>query len=284
MFKNCRFKAYLRYVEELVPIERDDTMYVGQLVHRWLQGYYSGTVAYIQVVDKASALAAAITTAYAVYWPNQEGWAWAKHQTERVFQDELRNPETGAASKTFVFGGKVDMLVFDKGWWLVEHKTTSAIDQGYIERLWCDSQIQIYTKYVPAEFQPLQGVIYNILRRPMLRPYEISSKRSEPETMEAYSERCQQDLLEKPGSFHRQELIFTPGQLEELEEELWDLSQEVLRARKGHWYDNKDNCWKFNKPCPYWRYCVSGRSQVVKESFYRHEPANQELSAEELAF
>jgi hypothetical protein len=65
---------------------------------------------------------------------------------EKTFAAPIVNPETGAASRSFLLAGKVDGIVrIGADHYILEHKTAASIDADYLERLWTDFQIAIYS-------------------------------------------------------------------------------------------------------------------------------------------
>lgn len=55
------------------------------------------------------------------------------------------------------------------GLYLLEHKTAAAIDAGYLDKLWYDMQIALYTNYLRSQDYPIIGVIYNVLLKSRLK-------------------------------------------------------------------------------------------------------------------
>ena len=91
----------------------------------------------------------------------------------------LVNPETGAASKTWLLEGKVDALVRHiptQRIKLVEHKTTSEdITPGgdYWRRLTLDSQVSTYFRLAQHHGYPVEGCDYDVLRKPAHEPKQV---------------------------------------------------------------------------------------------------------------
>ena len=95
------------------------------------------------------------------------------------------------------FNGRLDGLGQDVhgNWWLLEHKTAAQIDASTILNLWTDLQISLYLwlcrrirekggmvrcsddaepYFLPAgEFPEVVGVLYNVARKPGLRPKKV---------------------------------------------------------------------------------------------------------------
>lgn len=98
---------------------------------------------------------------------------------ESEFRAPLINPQTGAASRTFELGGKLDVVVRDLRDGLVklvEHKTTSDdIGPGsdYWKRLQIDPQVSTYFAGGKAVGFPIAECIYDLLGKPGLRPSAV---------------------------------------------------------------------------------------------------------------
>lgn len=248
-------------------------------------------------------LARAMFLAYTEKYPSEDFEIVA---VEREFDASIVNPDTDCASRTFVMRGKVDALVVKDGrYFLLEHKSAANIDGGYIERLPMDFQITLYSDYVGRSMNiKISGVIYNIVAKAQLkqgkgeteeefqeRKAELiaksksgksSAKRKMPESDEDFQERLAVKYRED-SMFHREILYFYADQFTALHSEVWELTQQLLFARRtGRWYQNPDFCFHFNRPCAYFPICRSGDNPNVIENFYRVKPPHSELSGAEM--
>jgi hypothetical protein len=98
---------------------------------------------------------------------------------EAEFRDRLRNPATGAPSRSWDQGGKLDAIVRDRRdgrVWILEHKFTSSdVSPGssYWQRLRIDSQVSIYHDGAAVLGYPeVAGCIYDVISRPAQRPLQ----------------------------------------------------------------------------------------------------------------
>ena len=317
LFRNCRKAAHWRYVVELVPLDRDPNLSFGSLIHDCLEVWHRtrDISAALDVIDRACPTraqdevqrrvwhyATAMMRAYAARYPAEEFEVVA---LEKTFEGKIINPATGAGSRSFVLAGKVDGIVRVPGahgdeHFLLEHKTASAVDAGYLERLWTDFQITLYAHYVERALGiHIDGVLYNVLvkarlqqgtgeteaefeaRREALlaksKTGKTSAKRKLPETDEAFQERLAAKHAE-PGMFHRELLYVSRDQIDTLRAELWELTQVFLDARRRDvWYQNTSFCFQYGRPCPYFALCRSGGSPNVIENFYERRPPHEEL-------
>jgi hypothetical protein len=218
-------------------------------------------------------------TGYARRYP-EESFTVEPGGIESEFATEIRNPETGAESRTFTLAGKTDLLMRrDGGLWLGEHKTTAAIDGAYIERLWMDFQTTLYAWAVErVRGEPVAGVVYNVIAKAGLRPYEAGKKRKADETEDEFTARLA-EWYANPDVFHREELLISPAREDVLRAELWELTQALLDARRRNvWYQNPSQCFQWNHACAYWPICRSCDNTNVIDNDYRHADAHAELA------
>ncbi|MCE9635615.1 MAG: PD-(D/E)XK nuclease family protein [Planctomycetes bacterium] len=319
LFRNCRKAAQYRYILDLVPIERDRNLAFGSLVHEALEVWHRtrDLPATLDVVDRACAnraanederrtwhLATAMLRGYAARYPSEEFEVVA---LEKTFEGEITNPATGAASRSFVLAGKVDGIVrIGAEHFLLEHKTASVLDGTYLDRLWGDFQIVLYSYYVEQALGiRIAGVIYNVLVKARLQQSageseaEFEARRAEliaksktgkssaqrrvPESDEEFQRRLAEKYAD-PAMFHRERLFVSREQFDTLRAELWELTQAYLDARRrGVFYQNTSQCFQYGRPCPYLPLCRSGGSTTVAENFYEKIAPHQELRADAAA-
>jgi hypothetical protein len=315
LFRNCRMACKWRYLDELVPLARDPKLYFGSLIHDCLEIWHGrrDLSKVIDHIDRTYAkraqnddqkadwhLATAMMHAYAAHYPAEDFEVIA---LEKTFQGPIVNPATGAASRSFVLAGKVDGIVRRDGqYFLLEHKTASQIDAGYLERLWTDFQIILYAWYLEQSLGiTVAGIIYNVLVKARLRQgkgeteveYEArraeliaksktgktSAKRKIPEDDERFQSRLQ-DKYADPGMFHREVLFISRDQFAELRAELWELTKALLDARRRNaFYRNTGFCFQYGRPCAYFPLCRSGGNPNVIENHYQRVAPHEELRA-----
>jgi hypothetical protein len=315
LFRNCRKAAHWRYVLEVAPIEKDKRLSFGSLMHECLEVWHRARdlTAALDVIDRACVnraqdeeqrrvwhLATAMMRGYAARYASEPFEVVA---LEKPFEGEIINPDTGAASRSFVLAGKVDGIVrIGDEHFLLEHKTAASVDASYLERLWTDFQITLYAFYVERALGiRVAGVLYNILVKARLqqsageteeefaaRRAELiaksktgksSAKRRMPESDEEFQARLVAKYAE-PDMFHRETLYLSRDQFDTLRAELWELTQAFLDARRRDvWYQNTSFCFQYGKPCPYFALCRSGGSPNVLENFYERRPPHEELRA-----
>ncbi|MBI5529343.1 MAG: PD-(D/E)XK nuclease family protein, partial [Deltaproteobacteria bacterium] len=177
LFRNCRKACELRYLQCLAPLERDRNLAFGSVIHECLEVWHRerDLLKVLDHIDRTYPnraqdadqkrdwhLATAMMKGCAARYPTEEFNVVA---LEKTFEGKIVNPATGAESRSFTLAGKVDGIVTIGGeHWLVEHKTTAQLDADYLERLWTDFQIVLYSWYVEQALGiRITGIIYNVL-------------------------------------------------------------------------------------------------------------------------
>lgn len=315
-FRNCPRKYKNRYLDNLRPREKADALSLGSVVHSSIELWYRSTNAnrlseVLAFIDEAFEnrvtdfvqmnhwhLATAMMRGYAKRYEIEE---FECIEIEKEFEGEIRNPDTGRQSQTFRIAGKVDGIVrCHDGLYLLEHKTASTVDANYLDKLWTDTQIALYCHYLRQQGYPIVGVIYNVLlksrlkqgRGETLEEYEVrraelaaknksgksTAKRQMPETDEEFQARLS-EWYARPDAFHRETIYLSEDRLAMLQEEVWEITQQFLDARRrGKWLLNTSNCFSYQRPCEYLAYCQSGFNPNVAENLYEIARPNEELS------
>lgn len=112
-------------------------------------------------------------------------WRWSDFDatktveaSEEAFQVPIVNPETGRASRTFVFAGKIDrrVVLSDGRKAIEENKTTSddiSMESDYWKRLRVDTQIARYVLAGRSLGHPVDTVLYDVTKKPTMRPSNV---------------------------------------------------------------------------------------------------------------
>jgi hypothetical protein len=315
-YRNCPRKYKNRYVDNLRPRERAEALSFGSVIHTAIEIWYrsagvesrlSDVNAYLddafenRIVDAGQMaswhLARAIIAGYASRYSVEE---FEVVEVEKEFVGEIRNPDTGRQSQTFRIAGKVDAIVrCHDGMYLLEHKTAATVDANYLDKLWTDTQIALYSHYLRELGYPIVGVIYNVLLKARLKQsagetqaeYEArhaelaaknksgksTAKRQMPETDIEFQSRLT-EWYSRPEAFHREFIYLSEDRLAMLQEEVWEITQQYLDARRrGKWLLNTSNCFSYQRPCEYLAYCQSGFNPNVADNLYQIAMPHEEL-------
>lgn len=321
-FRNCRRMYDLRYNRHLAPIDEDsDARALGTIFHGSMERWYGRDMAVpveeavngvLEYIDGACPgrvqndrqrkiwhLARAMFLGYVKRHPS-EGFDVVT--VEKEFESQIINPETDCPSRTFIMRGKVDGIILKDGkHYLLEHKSASAIDGNYIERLPMDFQIILYSDYIERFLNiRIAGILYNVVGKAQLKQSKgeteaefeerraaliaksktgkSSAKQQAPEPDEDFQARLAAKYADD-DMFHRELLIISRDNFDVLHSEVWELTQQLLLARRtGRWYMNTDYCFHYNRPCMYFPICRSGENPNIIENLYRVAPPHSELS------
>lgn len=157
------------------------------------------------------------------------------------------------------------------GLWLLETKTKSQIDEDSLDlSLAFDFQSLFYILALendpsyPGSWgsprAPVKGCLYNILRKPGLRPYEANAKRAKAETRAEFLARIAEDIRAKPEHyFKRFEISFPTAVRAEFEEQLAAQLGEFTAWHAGNLptYRNTNSCITKYK-CEFLEHCAAG--------------------------
>lgn len=185
--------------------------------------------------------------------------------------------------------GKLDIFAWSKlhkGFYVVDHKTTSRLDKqtamGWDFRL----QFMIYCWFAWKLWPktPVHGYFVNAIKKPQL-------KRGEKETVDAFLQRVQIDMQERPETyFYRERLRLKKPDLKHFENTILRpkierikllLSPKVKDEVKIAILRNKntDTCIKYGQPCEFLPVCKNGW-EIEHRAYHRRDVKHQELVEE----
>lgn len=322
-YRRCPREHHYAYALGYRPVEDAEALRFGNMIHRGLELLWSGAHLSdaIAAACKGAADAYEAAKARVLLLGYVERWG-AEHfgevvSVEREFRAPLVNPETGAASRTFELGGKLDVLLRDR---FVEHKTTSEdIGPGsvYWRRLQLDSQVSTYYAGARALGHEVRGCIYDVIRKPGLRPsavpltdadgvkivHDASGARvrtkdgkkwressdtaqgyvlqTRPETPDEYGDRLAADVAANPDRYYqRGEVVRLQAEELEAQADAWQVARAMREAElAGFAPRNVDACAR-GRICSYFEVCAGAASLDDAARFQRLEHVHAELSAD----
>lgn len=205
------------------------------------------------IVDEA--IVEAASRLYLKNWPGGPG-----ETREFAFKVRLRNPSTGAYSRTFDLAGKADGVVerfnayemAHEGYELIENKLVGQITDQKVQRLPLDRQVAIYRYGIwRATGRKVETVRYRWMRKPQIR-------QRRDESIEQYADRIRQDYEDRPDFYYHEEepQFATTGDLLRIEAELWEWAAMMRSAARGRIYvRNTSHCGDFGG-CAYIPICT----------------------------
>ena len=307
-FRRCAREHHLRYRLRRRPIRDADTLRFGTLLHAALEAWWrapafpeSRLVAGIKAIeDHARATdvdpydrvdAEELMLGYTARWGDAVP---AVIGVEAQFEAPLVNPVSGAPSKTYRLGGKLDVL-FAYGF--MEHKTTSediGLGGDYWRRISAlDSQVSMYT--VGARALGVDGpCTYDVIRKVALRPKRATpvesrkytkdgklyaTQREHDETPDEYRVRVREHIAENPERYYsRGEIVRLEHDEAEHAADVWQTARAMRDAELAERFPrNPDACLRFGRECEYLAVC-SGQASIDDDSRFRTaETAHEEL-------
>lgn len=285
-FRRCQREHHLAYDLALRPASSEEAapLRFGTAVHAGLAALWQGqglasALDCVRIADPfEQAQASAMLCGYATHWGLSDGLFNGVEvlAVEREFRAPLVNPGTGYASQTFALGGKIDALAkLDGRVLLVEHKTTSEdITPGsaYWQRLRIDTQIPLYLQGVRAlGFEP-EGVLYDVLLKPRLRP----KKGEQPPE---FFDRLCAEIGDQPGKYFAQvEIAVLEEDVRAAMADAWQTARAMREGQLAQRYPrNSDACVRWNRPCAYFDVCT-GQTPISSPRFVRLPTPHPELS------
>lgn len=190
---------------------------------------------------------------------------------------------------------------------VVEHKTSGediAPGSDYWRRLRLDTQSSTYLVGATALGYTPRGVLYDVARRPALRPLkatpEGSRKRTKDgrlyagqrevdETPDEYELRIVEDIVADPDKYFQRGLVVRlADEARAAAEDAWTVGRWIREAQleadagagEAAWPRNPDSCHQYGSHCDYWAIC-SGQAEPTDPTLYEvGDRANAELSAD----
>lgn len=329
--RTCLRKHWYEYECGLRPIREADHFRIGTLMHFALERYdeQRGAMFWVERVDFVEWL---IRKHYAATKPphwmtphtyacemealialfRAHCWRWNLEDAEiqivsleEEFEVAITNPATGAESKLWRYGGKIDRKEIRNGRAAIRDRKTTSKDIGpdsdYWKQLRIDGQPTGYLTASRTLGFDAETVFYDVIRKPAIKPLNATPEASRKYTKDGklyanlrdadespwdYGKRVEADCYARPDFyFARVEIARTSNDIAEWQEELWQ-QQIHLREiqRTGKWFKNPGACLGFGK-CPFLDLCTGGHnwkaandpSSPVPEGFERLDYVHPEL-------
>ena len=232
---------------------------------------------------------------------------------EISFELPIINPSTGRQNATYRQAGKIDAIgeLPDGRICLVERKTIGeSLEPGsdYWKRLFLDSQISRYVLAARALGYPVETVAYDVVRKPLIRPkniskaeatravadgryfdYKITGPLPERETPVLFAARLHADMTARPEFyFARKEIARLETDLLEYQQEQWLVARQLRDAElyerdfgTAAWPRNTGACVNPYR-CEYLDICrglAADPLQELPDGFVRADVLHPELSS-----
>jgi len=298
----CLRQHRYRYVDLRRPHTRSEALRFGTLWHTGLEVYSTAGIEQAlreldQRADDVDAFARVVVeellVGYAIRW-EEDGLTAVS--VEQKFEFELDD---------VLLGGRLDAVVRDRDGRLhvMEHKTTASdIEAGslYWERVrTLDTQVSLYIRGARALGHAVEDCIYDVVRKPTIRPLKATPEESrkytkatakEPsrlyanmretdETPEEYRLRIRADIAERPDWYYARGTVVRLEAEErafarDVEQQVAVLGFAIERSYAPH---NPDACSAFGG-CEYLPVCT-GAANINDDTLFRTAvTAHEELA------
>lgn len=309
-FRRCPREYQHAYVARRRPRKKAPALAIGTLMHIGLEGWWRArpesrlrdAIAAVIAAPKGEltgydvAMVECLLAGYSVAWTDQP---FECIEAEKKF----RVPLYGAWDSV----GAIDVIArhTDGSIHLVEHKTTTQdIAQGssyWRHIVTLDSQVSTYMGAAAALGLHPKGMVYDVLRKPNLKPYKATPtqdrKYTKPtkasptpklyanmhetdESVEAYRERLIAEISSNPEKYFRRAPIFRLER--ELAEHKTDMAGtamtiDLVRSWGSDMPRSTASCERYGRLCDYHDVC-SGTSSIDDDSVFRtSEHQHEEL-------
>lgn len=159
--------------------------------------------------------------------------------------------------------------------YLVEHKSTSsgiAPGEAYWRHLAINNETPLYLSAARALGHDVHGVVYDVLRKPALRPKVA-------ETPEEFRVRCLGAIAETPDEYLARATVVRSRQ--EIEEATIDLlaSTKAIREarRRGVWIKQPHSCERYHRWCEYFPVC-NGEARITDDVRFEDRETSETIS------
>ena len=310
-YRRCAREHHYEYELGIRAIAETEAIRFGRLMHEAIAAWWSATMnrleAAVAALEAATPTpdpyemqkARALLAGYHLRWSEQPFDVLA---VNAEFRAPVVNPETDALSKTWILGGKINAIVRRRrdGWVsVVELRTTSEdISPGseFRKRLQLDAQVGIYYAGAKTLGHTVTGCLYDLIRKPGLRPLRATplesrrytkegrlyaGQRDRDETPAEYGARVTEDIVADPGNyFERHEVMRPATEIREQHADTWELGREIREAALAERAPrNPDGCVRYGYTCEYFPVCTGLLSLDDTNRFRRVENVHPELTA-----
>jgi hypothetical protein len=320
-FRRCQREHRYAYGLGYRAVEDVESLRFGSAIHLGLEAWWLGKgveYAVERATEKAvdayeAAKLRVLLRGYDARWASE---CHAVAGVEVEFRAPLVNPESGAVSRTYELGGKIDVLL-ERGF--IEHKSTAqeiGVGSIYWRKLVLDPQVSTYYAGAKALGREVDHCVYDVIRKPGQRPSQVSLVdedgvkivldldgnrvrtkdgkkwrqtgdgelgyvlQTRPETPEEYEARLTEEVAANPDRYYqRGEVVRLENEEHEAKLDAWQLTRSMREAElAGRFPRNTDACERYGRTCQYFDVCCGTASLDDETRFVRVDRAHQELS------
>ncbi len=305
-FKLCPQKHFFRYGLRRRPVQDAQTLRFGTLWHVGMQAFWECAGA---PSDRLEAMLMALraqdgvdpfdlvileelSLGYVAIWGENPDEQYETIAAEIEFRSPIVNPKTGAASRTYEQGGKIDVLARSKKTGrvvVVECKTTSE-DISLGASYWrlvsaVNPQLSTYLQGARSLGHDPAECVFDVCRKPTIRPLLATPVESRKYTAKGLLYAAQRENDETPEDFRLRlrekiaedpERYYSRGHVVRLEEDeakfrwsLWQTAQLMRECANDDVHpQSEDACRSYHRDCEYLS-CCSGEASIDDDNLFR---------------
>ena len=253
VYKMCRRKYELKYVEGLEPIVKSQALQDGTDYHSLVEHLYNG--GWIGYEEGCNPKITAMAYAYFryVYLANDE--LQEIEYAEKWFEYQLTDKHSVVGRNDAVTKKGIP----------VEHKTTSGdVDDEYVYGLQWDEQILTYMLA-----NGINEMYYTVIKKPTIR-------QKQGESEQEFYERCVDWYgTETEKKIRVIKVVRSPLEIEEHRKNLIIMAEEIDDCK--HFYRNPTACTCYNRRCEYSQVCLNYNPQLEYVEYEKKKRYTKEL-------
>lgn len=171
--------------------------------------------------------------------------------TEQIVSLPVINPESGRASRTFQYRGKVDRI---EGGTLIDWKSAGD-PQRFIRTQVIGFQPYLYALAAEHAGFTIDTIAYRIVTTPSIRFCSKDRDHEKKHSPALYEERCI-EWLQHDGKLVDYPLILNPKRMDMARAYLWECGKRILDNRRyERWLPNTNACYAWERCCQYAPLC-----------------------------
>lgn len=257
-FLNCREQFYLSEILCLVPRISRKELNLGSAFHSGVRAYKEGydteqclalsNLYFEQLTPSTQEEQNQIIIGKQTVTAMLMGYFNKYQQMPKMISVEKKISAT--IGKIKLIGTPDNIEVDDNGeYWIGEEKTTSRLEEDYVNRLPLDFQMTFYFLLAEKSYhKKFSGINYRISR---VTSIQLKKK----QTLEAYLKEIANDYIERPNWYYVNEKLYRSRKdIDQFKDWLVMIVNDLTRCvKEKRWYANTSRCTNMN--CWYRKYC-----------------------------
>lgn len=278
LWRNCQRQYRYAYIDLRVPVKVAQALAVGRAWDLALEAWHHEFTAEAKMLvackilssvkdDHLRAKLEAMMVGYSATWGEEPIKLVA---TQVTFTAPIVHPITGETHKHFEFTGVLDAIIWRNGRLLGLESKSSGEDISPGSPFWqrvttLDPQVSMYIPGAARAGFPIEGVVYDVCRKPDLR-VKVN------ESADDYRERIARDIRSRPDHYYqRRDIVRLEHDAIAFQQDLWDYADAIVLAEStGRYPRNPDRCRQYGRVCEYVGVCT-GEASIDDPVMYRRK-------------